>query len=92
MNLARVLTTVESYARDAKDRRTLRSGSVEFDANRFGRMCSLIAGNTCIILLRMNARELVSMCERAAVSMLLLGAYRLASLLQSESESSVIGA
>ena len=86
MNLARVLTTAESYARDAKDRRTLRSGSVEFDANRFGRMCSLIAGNTCIILLRMNARELVSMCERAAVSMLLLGAYRLASLLQSESD------
>jgi long-chain acyl-CoA synthetase len=85
LSLGRVYKTAEIYANDAKERCTLRSGSVEFDANRLGRICSLLAGNTAVILRRMSASELVAICERASVSMILMGSYKLASLVHEDS-------
>jgi long-chain acyl-CoA synthetase len=82
LSMARVCATAEIYANDAKERCTLRSGSVEFDANRLGRVSSLLAGNTSIILRRLNASNLIAICERASVSMVLMGSYKLASLVR----------
>ncbi len=83
MSLTRVSTIAQRYARDERERRTLRTGSIEFDAHRINRMSTLLAGNTCVFLRQLNARNLVTTCERAAVSIVHMGAYRLASLVQS---------
>ena len=85
MTLLRVITIAERYARDEKERRSLRTGSIEFDAHRLNRMCALIAGNTCVFLRQLNAPNLVATCERAEVSIVHMGAYRLSSLVQSNS-------
>ena len=87
MTLLRIITIAERYARDEKERRSLRTGSIEFDAHRLNRMCALIAGNTCVFLRQLNARNLVATCERAEVSIVHMGAYRLSSLVQSNSGS-----
>ena len=85
MSLERVTAIAERYARDEKERRTLRTGSIEFDAHRISRMCSLLAGNTCVFLRQLSANNLVATCERAAVTTIHMQAYRLASLMQSNS-------
>jgi hypothetical protein len=85
MDLRRIRKITEMYAGDAKERRSLRAGSIEFDAHRLNRMCMLLAGNTCVCLRQLNAGALVAICERARVSIIHMGAYRLASLLQSSS-------
>jgi acyl-CoA synthetase (AMP-forming)/AMP-acid ligase II len=85
MDLRRIRRITEMYAGDARERRSLRAGSIEFDAHRLSRMCMLIAGNTCVCLRQVNAGTLVATCERARVSIIHMGAYRLASLLQSSS-------
>ncbi|MGH6742456.1 MAG: AMP-binding protein, partial [Bradyrhizobium sp.] len=85
MDLRRIRKITDIYAGDAKERRSLRAGSIEFDAHRLNRICMLIAGNTCVFLRQVNAGALVATCERAGVSIIHMGAYRLASLLQSSS-------
>ena len=50
ITLLRIRTIAERYARDEKERRSLRTGSIEFDAHRLNRICALIAGNTCVFL------------------------------------------
>jgi acyl-CoA synthetase (AMP-forming)/AMP-acid ligase II len=85
MDLRRIRKIAEIYAGDDKERRSLRVGSIEFDAHRLNRICMLIAGNSCVFLRQMNAGALVATCERAGVSIIHMGAYRLASLLQSSS-------
>ena len=85
MDLRRIRKVTDMYSADAKERRSLRTGSIEFDAHRLNRICMLIAGNTCVFLRQVNAGALVATCERARVSMIHMGAYRLASLLQSGS-------
>jgi acyl-CoA synthetase (AMP-forming)/AMP-acid ligase II len=83
LSFARVQIIANRYAGDLKERRALRTGSIEFDAHRLNRICALLAGNTCVFLRHLDARELVATCERASVSTIHMGAYRLASLLQS---------
>ena len=76
------------YASDPKEHRALRTGSIEFDAHRLHRICSLLAGNTCIFLRQLNLQNLVAVCERESVSTLGMGAYKLASLLKADACSS----
>lgn len=87
MSLLRMVAIAERYASDKKERRSLRTGSIEFDAHRLSRICALIAGNTCVFLRQANVGALVATCERARVSIIHMGAYRLASLLRSNSGS-----
>jgi long-chain acyl-CoA synthetase len=84
LTLERLLILAARCANDPKERRSLRTGSIEFDAHRLHRICSLIAGNTCIFLLQLNFRELVRLCHSAEVSILHIGAYKLASLIRAE--------
>lgn len=72
------------YANDAQERRALRTGSIEFDAHRLSRICSLLAGNTSVFIRHLNLRDLVSLCERAQVSTIHMGGYKLGSLVQAE--------
>jgi acyl-CoA synthetase (AMP-forming)/AMP-acid ligase II len=78
--LERIKMLSERYANDAKERRTLRTGSIEFDAQRVNRICTLLAGNTAVFLRDLNLRNLVSLCEKARISMIHIGAYKLTSL------------
>ena len=48
ISLDRLLRVATRYANDPKNHRTLRGGSIEFDAHRMHRIASLIAGNTCV--------------------------------------------
>jgi long-chain acyl-CoA synthetase len=79
MSLSRLLVIADRYAKDPKERRALRTGSIEFDAHRINRLCSLLAGNTCVFLEHLDAHELVALCERTNVSIIHMGAYRLGS-------------
>ena len=84
MSLARLVAIAQRYALDEKERRALRTSSIEFDAHRINRMCTLLAGNTCVFLREPNLRDLVAICEEAVVSIIQMGAYKLASLLHSD--------
>jgi acyl-coenzyme A synthetase/AMP-(fatty) acid ligase len=79
----RLMTNADRYAADPKEGRSLRLGSVEFDAIRLNRLCSLLAGGVCIGLRQQSLDSLVSICERESVSVLRVGPYKLASLLGS---------
>ncbi len=80
MTLERLLMIAGRYAKDTKERRALRTGSIEFDAHRLHRICSLLAGNTCVFARDVNFLSLGSLCERARVSIIHMGTYKLASL------------
>jgi long-chain acyl-CoA synthetase len=82
----RVLNLARRYASDPKERRALRTGSIEFDTHRLHRICSLIAGHSCVFSRQFDRRSLVAVCERAAVSTIHMGAYKLASLVQEEAQ------
>ena len=78
----RLLVLAERCAADSKEQRVLRTGSIEIDANRLHRMSSLIAGRTSVFLGHVTLASVVARCERANVTSLLMGTYKLASLLQ----------
>jgi acyl-CoA synthetase (AMP-forming)/AMP-acid ligase II len=84
LTLERLLLLANRYVIDPREQRVLRTGSIETDAHRLHRICSLIAGNTGVFLRHVNLPNLVALCERAAVSSIVMGAYKLASLLHSE--------
>jgi acyl-coenzyme A synthetase/AMP-(fatty) acid ligase len=86
--IGRLLFLAGRYAKDPKERRTLRTGSIEFDAHRLNRIGSLLAGNTCIFLRDLSLQRLAAVCERARVSIIHLGAYKLASLVHAERHTS----
>jgi long-chain acyl-CoA synthetase len=86
--LERLRILSDRYATDARERRALRTGSIEFDAHRLSRICSLIAGNTAVFIKHLNLRDLVAVCNRAAVSTIHMGAYKLASLIRAETSPS----
>ena len=88
LTLERLRLLSARYASDPKEHRALRTGSIEFDAHRLHRICSLLAGNTCIFLRQLNLQNLVAVCERESVSTLVMGAYKLASLLKADACSS----
>jgi long-chain acyl-CoA synthetase len=84
ITLERLRILAGRYAADAKERRALRTGSVEFDAHRLHRICSLIAGNTCVFLHHVDLGSIAALCERASVSIVHMGAYKLGSLVRAE--------
>ena len=86
--LERLLILSTRFAEDPKERRGLRTGSIEFDAHRLHRLCSLLAGNACIFLHHFNLRNLISLCERAEVTTIHIGGSRLAALIRSGADFS----
>jgi acyl-coenzyme A synthetase/AMP-(fatty) acid ligase len=83
INYGRLNVNTDRYIADPKERRSLRLGSIEFDANRLNRICSILAGNTCILLREGGLDHLISACERASVSVLRVGPHRLERLMRS---------
>lgn len=83
ISYGRLNLNTNRYAADPKEKRSLRLGSIEFDANRLTRICSLLAGNASIGLRQYSLNSLVSLCERESVSVLRVGPHRLATLLRS---------
>lgn len=84
ISLERLVILSTRYAKDAKERRSLRTGSIEFDAHRLHRLGLLFAGNSCLFLRHLSLQELVDFCERAEVSALHMGGYKLGALVRSE--------
>ena len=72
------------YAKDEKERRVLRTGSIEFDAHRLHRLGLLLAGRSCLFLRHLNLQNLVDFCERAEVTAIHMGGYKLGALVRSE--------
>ena len=85
MSYGRLILSVNRYSVDPKEKRSLRLGSVEFDAIRLNRMCSLLAGSTCVGLSQYSLDSLASICERELVSVLRVGPHQLASMVRSRS-------
>jgi long-chain acyl-CoA synthetase len=84
VSFGRLCANSRRYAEDPKERRALRTGSIEFDAHRLHRTYSLLAGNTCVFLHQLTIQNLIALCERVTVSVVHLGAYKLAALLREE--------
>jgi acyl-coenzyme A synthetase/AMP-(fatty) acid ligase len=80
MTLERLLKGAKRYAENPRERRALRTGSIEFDAHRLQRICALLAGNTCVFARDLNPSSIVALCANAEVSLIHLNAYKLASL------------
>ena len=83
MSYGRLILSTNRYVADPKEKRSLRVGSVEFDAIRLNRMCSLLAGSACIGLRQQGLDRLISICERESVSVLRVGPHQLASIVHS---------
>ena len=82
MTLERLFKGAKRYADNPKERRALRTGSIEFDAHRLHRICALLAGNTCVFARDLNPSSIAALCAKAEVSLIHLNAYKLASLAQ----------
>ena len=72
------------FAEDEKERRVLRTGSIEFDAHRLHRLGLLLAGRSCIFLRHLNLQNLVDFCDRAEVTAIHMGGYKLGALVRSD--------
>lgn len=83
MSYGRLILSTNRYLADPKEKRSLRLGSVEFDAIRLNRMCSLLAGSACVGLRQYSLDSLISICERESVSVLRVGPHQLASMVHS---------
>lgn len=81
LTLARLTMIADRLANTPSERRVLRTGSVEFDASRLHRICALLAGNSCIMTGQVHLRDLAALCERAEVTEIQMGTYKLASLM-----------
>ena len=86
LNLLRFAATTASYTRDPKLRRSLRTSSIEFDSGRLF-LCMLLAGHSCLFTRCGSAPELVDVCKRERISMLMLGPYKTAGLLKTKSHA-----
>jgi len=84
LTLERLMMITERLAKEPFEARVLRTGSIEFDASRLHRICALLAGNTCVLSGQVPLRDLASLCERAQVTEIQMGTYKLASLVQTE--------
>ncbi len=85
MSYGRLTLSTDRYSADPKEKRSLRLGSVEFDAIRLNRVCSLLAGGTCVGLRQSSLDSLISICEQESVSVLRVGPHQLASMVHSRS-------
>ena len=80
-----MLTT--RYANEPYERRSLRTGSIEFDAHRLARIAAMLAGNCSVFLRDVTLSGLIEQCERAEVTSLSIGVYKLSTLLQAERQN-----
>ncbi|MBK5197062.1 MAG: acyl--CoA ligase [Methyloceanibacter sp.] len=81
LTFERLLLAAQRYADNTRVRRVLRTGSLEFDAHRLLRICSLLAGNTCVFARDVTARGIIALCQRAKVSSIHMSTYKLTSLI-----------
>ena len=65
----------------------MRTSAIEFDATRFCRIYTLLAGATTIFSGRIVLEQLGALCARAEVSSIQIGAYRLGSLLGNQTSA-----
>jgi acyl-coenzyme A synthetase/AMP-(fatty) acid ligase len=84
LTLERLIIISERLAKEPYERRVLRTGSIEFDSSRLQHICTLLAGNTCVLSGQVRLRDLARLCERAEVTEIQMGTYKLAALLNSE--------
>jgi acyl-CoA synthetase (AMP-forming)/AMP-acid ligase II len=81
VRLRRLLKIAEWCAAEPSEQRVLRTSAIEFDATRFCRIYTLLAGATTIFSGRIVLEQLGALCARAEVSSIQVGAYRLGTLL-----------
>jgi acyl-CoA synthetase (AMP-forming)/AMP-acid ligase II len=81
IRLRRMLQIAEWCDAQPSEHRVLRTSAIEFDATRFCRIYTLLAGATSIFSGRIVLERLGALCARAEVSSIQIGAYRLGSLL-----------
>ena len=87
LSLERVFRLSARYAGDEKERRVLRTGSIEFDPHRLHRLCSLLAGNSSLFLRHLNLQNFVDFCARAEVTAVHMGGYKLGALVRSGTQT-----
>ena len=83
ISLERLSMLATRFAKDIKERRVLRTGSIEFDAHRLHRLGLLLAGRSCAFLRHLNLQNLVDFCHRAEVTAIHMGGYKLGALVRS---------
>jgi long-chain acyl-CoA synthetase len=82
--LRRMLQIADWCAAQPSEHRVLRTSAIEFDATRFCRIYTLLAGATSIFSARIVLDQLSALCARAEVSSIQIGAYRLGALVGSQ--------
>jgi acyl-CoA synthetase (AMP-forming)/AMP-acid ligase II len=87
LSLERVFRLSARYAGDEKERRVLRTGSIEFDPHRLHRLCSLLAGNSSLFLRHLNLQNFVEFCAREQVTAVHMGGYKLGALVRSGTQT-----
>ena len=87
LSLDRVFRLSTRYANDEKERRVLRTGSIEFDPHRLHRLCLLLAGNSSLFLRHLNLQNFVEFCARAEVTAVHMGGYKLGALVRSGTQT-----
>jgi acyl-CoA synthetase (AMP-forming)/AMP-acid ligase II len=80
VRLRRMLRVADWCAARPSEHRVLRTSAIEFDATRYCRIYTLLAGATTIFSGRIVLEQLGALCARAEVSSIQIGAYRLGSL------------
>jgi acyl-coenzyme A synthetase/AMP-(fatty) acid ligase len=86
ITLERLRFEATRQANNPSERRVLRTSSMEFDASRKHRICTLLAGRTCVFADQFNLECLSALCASAKVSEMHIGTYKLASLLKDASD------
>jgi acyl-CoA synthetase (AMP-forming)/AMP-acid ligase II len=89
LSLDRLLWISRRCAERPSERRVLRTSSMEFDSTRIHRICSLIAGNTCVMAQPLATGELPQLCADADVTEVHLGTFKLAELVAVEAHRSM---
>jgi acyl-CoA synthetase (AMP-forming)/AMP-acid ligase II len=84
LTLERLTIISQRLAGDPYERRVLRTGSIEFDSSRLHHICGFLAGNTSVLTGQVQLRDLAPLCERAKVTEIQIGTYKLASLMHGE--------
>lgn len=77
---ARLDEAIRNVAQDERERRVMRSSSIEFDSTRMYRLFALVAGRATVMPPR-DMADLGAHCARFDVSQVHIGAYPLASLM-----------
>lgn len=84
LTFQRLLLAAKRYADNPRQQRALRTGSIEFDAHRLLRICSLLAGTTSVFARDVSARGIVALCERVKVSVIHMNTYKLTSFIHGD--------